>query len=329
MIQHWLIFTACSVAIVLAGIRLAPYGEAMGRHTGIGQGWIGLLFLATLTSIPEMTTTITGARIGAPNIALGNAFGSNLFNVAIVLVMDIMLLGRGPFLRNVRTYHVISGGIAVLLTSLAVVGIVIEFSWTCLGISPVSWMILLGYVAGVFLLFHVERNEGAAQENGAGMSLLRAVVGFAVCAIIVVVSGIVLIRTSQQISLSTGLSSPLMGAVLVAVITSLPELAASVGALRIGAFDMIVGNLFGSNMFNILTVFFADAAFRSGSILNRLGEGAGDQIVVAVCGVMLTAMAIVAITVRSKRTVLGVGLDAALLGAVYVMATALIVSRGV
>jgi cation:H+ antiporter len=329
MIQHWLIFFACSGAIVLAGVRLAPYGEAIGRRTGIGQGWIGLLFLATLTSIPEMTTTITGAGIGAPNIALGNAFGSNLFNVAIVAVMDIMLLGRGPFLRNVRPYHVISGGVAVLLTSLAVLGIVVEFSWTFLGISPISWMILLGYVAGVVLLFHAERQEGATAESGASMSLLRAVVGFSVCTIVVVASGIVLVRTSHQISVSTGLSSSLMGAVLVAIVTSLPELAASVGALRIGAFDMIVGNLLGSNMFNILTVFFADTAFRSGSILNALGEGAGDQIVVAVCGVMLTVIAMIAITVRSTRKILGIGVDAVLLGAVYVMATALIVSRGV
>ncbi|MEE8593682.1 MAG: sodium:calcium antiporter, partial [Candidatus Bipolaricaulota bacterium] len=119
MIGPWLVFLLSATAIILAGIRLAPYGEAIGRRTGIGQGWIGLLFLATLTSIPEMATTVTGAMIDAPNIALGNAFGSNLFNVVIIAVLDILLLGRGPFLLRVRTYHVLSGSVAILLTMLA------------------------------------------------------------------------------------------------------------------------------------------------------------------------------------------------------------------
>ncbi|MEA1871440.1 MAG: sodium:calcium antiporter, partial [Candidatus Bipolaricaulota bacterium] len=84
MTMHWITFLLTSTAIVLAGIKLASFGEALGKRAGIGQGWIGLLFLATITSIPELTTTVTGATIGVPNIALGNALGSNLFNIAII-----------------------------------------------------------------------------------------------------------------------------------------------------------------------------------------------------------------------------------------------------
>jgi cation:H+ antiporter len=120
-----------------------------------------------------------------------------------------------------------------------------------------------------------------------------------------------------------------MGAVLVAIVTSLPELATSIGALRIGAYDMIVGNLFGSNMFNILTIFFADSAFRSGSILTGLHGGVNDQLVVAICGVLLTVIAMIAIGVRSRRKVLGVGIDSAFLWVAYLMATILIISRGI
>ncbi|MCK5246072.1 sodium:calcium antiporter, partial [Candidatus Bipolaricaulota bacterium] len=141
MIVDWLIFLLSATAIILAGIRLAPYGEAIGARTGIGQGWIGLLFLATLTSIPELTTTVTGSMIDAPNIALGNAFGSNLFNVVIIAVLDVLLLGRGPFLLKVRSYHVLSGSVAVLLTLVAALGLVIGSPMTWLGISPFSWLI--------------------------------------------------------------------------------------------------------------------------------------------------------------------------------------------
>ena len=330
MILHWVTFALSAIGIILAGIRLAPYGEALGRRTGIGQGWIGLLFLATLTSVPELTTTVSGASLGVPNLALGNAFGSNLFNVVIIAVMDILLLGRGPFLLKVRGYHTLSGGMAVLLTLFGILGIVLAPQATFLGISPVSWLILAGYVAGVFLLFHVERREEFEEETQReGLSLRAAIIGFVVCAAVIVASGIFLIRASKEISMTSGLSASFMGAILVAIVTSLPELATSIGALRIGAYDMIVGNLLGSNMFNILTIFFADAAFQRGSIYASLKGGEDDQVVVAICGALLTIVAMVSLGARSRRRILGIGVDSAALLLFYFGATALIVYRGI
>lgn len=330
MVIDWLVFLLSATAIILAGIRLAPYGEAIGRRTGIGQGWIGLLFLATLTSIPEMTTTVTGAMIDVPNIALGNAFGSNLFNVVIIAVLDVLLLGRGPFLLKVRTYHVLSGSVAIVLTLFAVLGLLIGSPVTWLGVSPFSWLILFGYISGVFLLFHAEKKQVDLEEEASEpMSLQKALLGFTISAVVVVVSGIFLIRASKEIALTTGLSASFMGAVLVAIVTSLPELATSIGALRIGAYDMIVGNLFGSNMFNILTIFFADSAFRSGSILAGLRGGEIDQLIVAICGVLLTLIAMIAIGVRSRRKVFGVGIDSVFLWVAYLLVTVLIISRGI
>ena len=328
----WIVFALSALGIVLAGIRLAPYGEALGRHLRIGQGWIGLIFLATLTSIPELATTVTGASIGAPNIALGNAFGSNLFNVAIIGVMDVLLLRRRPgsFLANVRPYHTISGGMAILLTALAMLGILWKPGGLVLGISPISFLILIGYCIGVFLLFRAEKEqEEDAAPRQSKISLLEALIGFVVCGVIIVVSGIFLVHASKEIALSTGLSATFMGAILVAIVTSLPELSTSIGALRIGAYDMIVGNLFGSNMFNILTIFFADAAFRGGSIYGGLGVGEADQLLVAGCGIILMGIAVVSIGARSRRRVLGIGLDSLVLLGVYVAVTAVIIGRGI
>jgi len=330
MFWHWTTFILSATAIVLAGIRIAPYGESLGRRTGIGQGWIGLLFLATLTSIPEMTTTVTGASIDAPNIALGNAFGSNLFNVVIIVVMDILLLGSGPFLRKVGKYHILSGAVAITLTTLAALGIVLGSNATILGISPLAWLILFGYGGGVFLLYHAEKEHVIEEEEqGEPMTLAKAAIGFAICAVVVIVSGFFLIRASKEIALGTGLSGSFMGAILVAIVTSLPELAASIGALRIRAYDMIIGNLFGSNMFNILTIFFADAAFRSGSIFGGLRGGESDQLIVALCGMLLTVIAMIGLGVRSRKRLAGVGLDAIAILVVYIAATALIIGRGI
>jgi len=327
---HWMTFLVSSLAIVLAGIRLAPYGEALARHTGIGQGWIGLIFLATLTSIPEMTTTVAASSIDAPNIALGNAFGSNLFNVVIVAILDVLLLGRGPFLAKVRPYHIISGSLAVLLTMLAMLGIALQPSVEIGGVSPISLLILAGYVVGVFLLYRAEKELGIVGDvDSETIPLRRAVAGFLACAAVIVTAGIFLVRSSKEISIATGLSASFMGAVLVAIVTSLPELATSIGALRIGAYDMIMGNLFGSNMFNILTVFFADLAFRGGPIYAGLRGGEGDQLVVAVFGVLLTVVAIIAIAMRPRRRILGIGFGSIVLLITYLGATAILISRGI
>ena len=329
----WAVFSLSAIGIILAGIRLAPFGAALGRHLRIGQGWIGLIFLATLTSIPEMTTTITGASIGAPNIAIGNAFGSNLFNVAIVGLLDILLMRRRPgsFLAGVRRYHTISGGTAILLTALAMLGIVWKPGVTVFGIAPISFLILIGYVVGVYLVFRAEKEEGEDDqaEFAPDLSFVVSLVGFLISGAIIVVSGVFLVQASKEIATSTGLSASFMGAILVAIVTSLPELSASIGALRIGAHDMVIGNIFGSNMFNILTIFFADAAFRRGSILGALGEGATDQLLVAGCGIVLTGIAVVAIGARLRRHVFGVGVDSIVLLAVYAAVTAVIIGRGI
>ncbi|MCK4393779.1 sodium:calcium antiporter [Candidatus Bipolaricaulota bacterium] len=330
MTIHWITFFLASLAIIIAGVKLASFGEALGKRTGIGQGWIGLLFLATITSIPELTTTVTGATINAPNIAVGNALGSNMFNVAIVAVMDILLLGRGPFLVKVRSYHMISGGFAILLTTLVILGIAVDPGVEILGLSPISLIILLTYLFGIFILYRVEKREGVTELAEAGtMSLVRAVGGFLICAAVIITAGVFLIHASKAISVETGLSASFMGAILVAVVTSLPELSTSIGALKIGAYDMILGNLFGSNMFNILTVFVADVAFRRGAILARLGIGKDDQLIVASLGIGLTAIAIIAIGYRSRRRVLGMGVDAALLLTAYLLGTYLIIYRGI
>jgi cation:H+ antiporter len=330
MTVHWITFLLTSTAIVLAGIKLASFGEALGKRSGIGQGWIGLLFLATITSIPELTTTVTGATIGVPNIALGNALGSNLFNIAIIVVMDIFLIGRGPFLRLVKPYHTASGGIAILLTALVMLGITVAPNAAILGVNPISFIILFTYIAGVFLLYRIEKRDGGeAKVTKKTMGLRRAIVGFCFSGGVIIVSGVFLIHASKAIAENTALSASFMGAILVAIATSLPELATSIGALKIKAYDMILGNLFGSNMFNILTVFFADVAFRRGPIFAGLKDGATDQLILASLGIGITVIATTAIVYRSKHRVLGMGGDAALILIAYLVSTCLIIYRGI
>ena len=251
----------------------------------------------------------------------------------IIAILDIFLLRRGTVLSRVRQHHVASGGLAILLTAIALLGIVLEWPATWGGVSPFSFVILIVYVAGVYLLYGVERNanhdDNHDKESDSPLPLRTAVIGFAVSAAVIIAAGVFLISSAKELSEITGISASVMGAVLVAVVTSLPELATSFGALRIGAFDMILGNLFGSNMFNILTIFFADVVFRRGSIFTGLGDGAADQMLVALFGLLLTGIAVVAIAARPKRRVFGISVESLVLLATYAMGLALILQRGI
>ena len=329
MTVSWITFSLSSIAIIFAGSKLASFGEGLSKASGLGQGWIGLLFLGTITSIPEVTTTVTGGVINVPNIAVGNALGSNLFNLAIIGVVDILLFTKGPFLSKVRSYHVVSGGIVVLLSVLVILGIAIKPT-PIYQISPISFIIALVYVLGIVVLYRIEKGQGEVDENRERtMSLARAVSGFVFCATVIIIAGVFLIHASKTISLEFGFSGPFMGAILVAVVTSLPELATSIGAFRIGAYDMIMGNLLGSNMFNILTIFLADIAFRRGAILSHLGGGGKDQLLVAMVGILLAVITIVAISCRSRRRIVGIGASGILILATYLASVFLISSREV
>jgi cation:H+ antiporter len=330
MLVQWTIFILCSLAVILAGMKLARYGDAIGKRSGIGQGWIGLLFLATVTSIPELTVTITGAAIDVPDISVGNALGSNLFNLAIIAVIDIVLLGRGPFLRKVKSYHIISGGSVVLLTVLAIFGIAVFPEALIFGISPVSLAILMLYLFFAFVLFRVERKQGPSEEqDGETLALKQALIGFVASSVVIVVAGIFLTYASKSIASSSALSGSLIGAFFVAIVTSLPELATSIGALRIRGYDMIMGNLFGSNMFNILTIFFADLAFHRGSIFAGLAGEASNQLVIGLFGVVMAVIAMIGIAYRTNRKLLGMGIDAFFLLVAYMVSVFFIAFYGI
>ena len=116
----WVKFIVCLAVIVVAGTRLSKYGDVIAEKTGLGGVWVGVLLMATATSLPELFTGVSAvALVGVPNLAMGDAFGSNLFNLAIIALLDI-LHHRGPILARVRAGHVLAGGMGIVLISLAI-----------------------------------------------------------------------------------------------------------------------------------------------------------------------------------------------------------------
>jgi len=287
----WTQFAICGLAIVLAGTKLSRYGDIIGEKLKIGSTWIGLVLLAAVTSMPEMITSCTAGGIGAPNMAAGNLFGSNLFNLAILGILGVVMPRRAVWAGRGRR-HLLSGSLNVMMMLVALLVILLyKFISTeallgdlvQLPVGIGSILLFFLYFVSMFLIFVDERGRGAtsAEAQSYGDERLPEVcVKFGIASAIIVVAGwrmVVLGDILAQVPIHllgarVVLGDSIVGTLFLAVATSLPELTVCYAAVKMGSVDMAIGNVFGSNIFNLATFFLADLFFTKGPILAFVSE---------------------------------------------------------
>jgi len=159
----WAKFVLCLVIILISGTKLSQYGHVIAEKTGLGGLWIGLVLLASVTSMPEVATGVgAAALVKGPDLALGTIFGSNLFNLAILALLDALYRPM-PILSRARPQHIASAGLGILLIGIAAGGIFAgdQIPGLALGrMGILSIIILIFYLLGVRVLFHFERARG-------------------------------------------------------------------------------------------------------------------------------------------------------------------------
>jgi cation:H+ antiporter len=145
------LFVAAAAVLVTAASVLPGVAEQLAAATGLGHSFVGTLFVAATTSLPEVVVSMTAMRMGALDMAAANLFGSNLFNVAVLGVDDLLYL-KGPMLASVSPAHLLASTGAIIMTAFAVIGLTFRaahkrfrLSWDSVGIVGI-------YVAAVWLL---------------------------------------------------------------------------------------------------------------------------------------------------------------------------------
>jgi cation:H+ antiporter len=309
------VFSLSAAGIIGAGIVLARNGDAIAVQTGLGGIFVGMLLMAGATSLPEIVTEVSAAAAGAPDLAIGDQFGSSMANMAILAIID--LIHRRRVWPGVGLEHARVAAIAIALTAVVLLGVVLPVRLQVGWIGVESIVVLVGYVAAAAWIRRSRRPEASDPAldsppdtsddlltptgwgTGRRMRPLRHhVMAFAAAAAVVVVAAPVVALTAHAIAGRTGLAETFIGATLLALATSLPELVSSLAALQIGAYDLAVGNLFGSNAINATIVFFADAAYLPGPILAAVSS---QQLVAGLGAIVLMATALGGI-VHGART---------------------------
>jgi len=326
----WLEFLVSAILIVVAAIKLAECADAIALRTRLGGMFVGTLLLAGATSLPELFTTLNSLNQGVPELAVGNIFGSSMFNMLLLAVLDLAN-PRTRILRRVAVNHALTAGIAVLLTGLAVFFILadigVQIGW--IGLDGI--VLVAMYWLGMGLIFSRNRavtgvREVEPEELDGVMALGPAVICFSGATAVLVMVTPWLVRSSVDIAELTGLTTGFVGAALVALVTSLPEVVTAVTAVRIGAHDLAVGNLFGSNIFNIFALGSTDLFYFQGRIL----AGVDPALTLAgMAGLLLTSLGLIATLAQVERRVFFLELDALLIILGYAGALLLLFSRGI
>lgn len=306
MALDWLQLAICALAIAYAGARLTRLADAIGQKTGMSGSWVGLLLLAAVTSLPELATGISAVTVAhAPDIALGDVLGSTVFNLALLVVLDV-LHRPDTIYRRASTGHILSAGFAVIMLSVVGASVLLEREQVVPRLASVGAytpLLVLLYVLAIRSVFSYESRQmsvepAAGQERYVELSLRSASLRFAAFAGVVAVAGTWLPVAGSRIADEMGWTRTFVGTLLVAGATSLPEIVVTLAALRLRALDMAIGGLLGSNLFDLLIVAVDDMFYVKGPIL---ADVSSVHAVTAFSAVMMSGAVIVRLVYRPRQ----------------------------
>jgi cation:H+ antiporter len=332
----WIEFIICAALITWAGSLLSKYGDVIAEKTGLGRAWIGAILIAGVTSLPELASGVSAvAWLHAPNLAAGAVLGSCLFNLALVAMIDLAYQ-PGRVLAKAQDVHILSGGLSVLMLGMVVMGVLIGPAlngFGGLGVSVLSIAIFLLYIIGGKMIAGLEKERAvevlekeAEAGNYANISARKAYIVFVMSGIAVVALGIWLASIGDRLATTTGLSRSFVGNLFLALTTSLPEIAASLAAIRLGAIDLAIGNVLGSNLFNI-TLFFAFDLVDGHT--NFWASLTNANAFAAVMAMMMTSVVIISLMYRaSPKTPYRISWDGLALTGMYLGSMALLYLLG-
>jgi len=314
-------FAICGIIIFFAGQKLSHYGDLISSLSGLGRAWIGLILMASITSLPELMVGISSsAIIESADLAVGDILGSCALNLGILAMMDAFVPNRKPIFGTASQNHVIAAAMGIVLIVMAGAGIFLPEDYMIVGgLGLISFSFIVIYFGSIFLIYRFDLKQKVAEavkhEAKEGMSLSKVVLHFSGYAIVIVGAALMLPHFTDNIATMAGLDKSFAGTLLLAVATSLPEIAVSIAAVRLGAVDMAVGNLLGSNLFNILILAIDDIFYTKGNLLK---DASDMNLISCLATVLMAAIAIIGLSYRLEAKRFWLAWDALLIFSIYI-----------
>ncbi len=299
----WGKFLLLLVLVLIFGNRAARSADVIAEKKGLAKAFMGVVFISMITSFPELFTGISaGAIVKAPDIAVGQIMGSCVFNLLIIGVIEI-------FFRKKKIYQLTGKlNIMPLGFSLAIIALVtfflsIKFKISIFHIGASTVIIFALYMLFMYLIFKERKAEGEEEEKYKDRSLSKEMAYFVVSAIVIIAVGMYLPIVGKELATLMNWSDSFVGVIFLALVTSFPEFVVSFSAARMGAFDMLLGNITGSNLFNIAILFVIDVSYVKG---NLLLSASPEHISVGLIAIMMNFIVFFAVVRHSSYRLLNV-----------------------
>ena len=321
--------------VVLAGSRLTVYADKLADERQLGGALVGMLLLATVTSLPEVVAASTSVAIGSADMAFGALFGSCSFNITLIVMFNAVLRG-GSVLKSAGRTHSLSSSLGIFLITLALIGIMLSHKYQN---SPalaqsfeigIAALIAFTYLYGVRLTAKLENRDLPVPEATAAIPrtpfLIPAIV---ILSLILVAASWWLAQTGDVLAnhpislIGKPLGATFVGVCFLAIASSLPEIVTGLAAIRLGNLDMALGNIFGSNMFNIFVVAIIKVvSLCSGDSLLMVGDdfNPSQNVIAGLLPILMTAIVVASLTYQTQRRSrrFGFGPDSILIGFFYI-----------
>lgn len=322
------VFGTAAAVIAVAGTRLATIADELAARTGLGEALFGAVLVGASTSLPGIVTSVVTAYEGYAGLAIGNGLGGIAAQTAFLGIADLVYRKANLEHTAASVANLMQGALLLALLSVTLIATSLP-AVAIQGVSPASVLLLVGYLFGLKLLRSTgaepmwrPENTSDTQRESAELpgkvagSTLALWLRFFMLAIVLGGMGYVISRTGIEVAQRSGLSETAVGALLTAVATSLPELVIAIAAVRIGAFNLAVGNIIGGNAFDILFLAAADVAYRDGSLYGRFG--AADHLLLG-ASMLMTAILLLGLLRRERRGFAGIGFESTAILVIYAL----------
>lgn len=314
------IMALAGAVVWFAGSRLAALVDEISARTGIGQAFAGMLLLGGITSLPELATASTASIAGNPLLSINDLLGSSSINVLLLAIADAAYGRRALTHQMAEPAPLMQGVLGMMLMAAVAVAIMVDdLLIPVLGAGFLSLALALACIQALRISNRFESSDtwrSTGKPNHDSASTTRRdyanakLAGLtAAAAIAILLGGATLALAGDGIAKASGLGSSIVGFALIGFCTSLPELSSIIGALKLRRYQMAIGDVFGTNLFNIQIILIADLFFRGGPVLNEAGA---FEAAAACLSIVMTGIFVVGMLERRDKTIWRLGFDSAL-----------------
>jgi cation:H+ antiporter len=322
----WVLFAAGAAATWAAGVYLSRATDVLDERLKLGEAFGGMVLLAISGSLPELAITVTAALQHRLDIAAGNLLGGIAIQTGVLIICDYFVTEKKPLSYLVGSLiPVLEALLVVGVTALAMLGALLPAGDVVLGMSPASIAIVVVWAFGMFIINrvrvspkwevampgskpgrpHRRVHHPVVQHPYHDVSTLMVALIFIGASVATLVAGVVLLQSGSLLADRFHIGGVVFGATVLAIASALPEISTGVTAARLGDNQLVMGDIFGGNAFQL--TLFAVADLIAGKA--TLAAAGAQNSWLAGLGILVTMVYATSVIVRPEKNYLRIGID--------------------